>query len=216
MRPFLGVRLLKALQTSQWSFCSFHLRCRGLAPQKIFSAFEAMSLGQQEIPEYFNFAHDVLDVWCQIEKNGKRPPNPAFWWINGQGEEVKWSFEELGTLSRKAANVLMEASGLERGDQVLVVLPRIPEWWLVNVACMRTGVVFIPGTTQLTAGDIAYRLQASQAKAIVTSDPLAAQVDAVGAECPALKTKLLVSDNCRPGWLNFRKLFTVASTEPKM
>uniref|UniRef100_A0A6I8P9R0 medium-chain acyl-CoA ligase n=1 Tax=Ornithorhynchus anatinus TaxID=9258 RepID=A0A6I8P9R0_ORNAN len=210
-----GRRLLKALRTSRCSFRSFRLRCAGLAPQKIFSAFEAMSLGQREVPEYFNFAHDVLDVWCQIEKNGKRPPNPAFWWINGQGEEVKWSFEELGALSRKAANVLTEASGLERGDRMLVVLPRIPEWWLVNVACMRTGVVIIPGTSQLTARDIAYRLQASQAKAIVTSDSLAAQVDIVSAKCPSLKTKLLVSDDSRPGWLNFRELVTVASTEHK-
>lgn len=52
---------------------------------------------------------------------------------------MRWSFEELGVLSRKVANVLSDTCGLQQGDRVIVVLPRVPEWWLVNVACMRTG-----------------------------------------------------------------------------
>lgn len=52
---------------------------------------------------------------------------------------MKWSFEELGFLSRKVANVLTKVCGLQKGDRIIVVLPRIPEWWLVNVACMRAG-----------------------------------------------------------------------------
>lgn len=52
---------------------------------------------------------------------------------------MKWSFEELGFLSRKTANILSEACGLQRGDRMIAVLPRVPEWWLLNVACMRTG-----------------------------------------------------------------------------
>lgn len=52
---------------------------------------------------------------------------------------MKWSFEELGFLSRKVANVLTKVCGLQKGDRILVILPRVPEWWLVNVACMRTG-----------------------------------------------------------------------------
>ncbi|NWX38671.1 ACSM3 synthetase, partial [Notiomystis cincta] len=101
---------------------------------------------------------------------GRKPANPAFWWVSGEGEEVKWSFEELCSLSRKAANALSEACGLQRGDRAVAVLPRVPEWWLLSVACMRAGIVFIPGTSQLTAKDISYRLQASKAKCIITTD----------------------------------------------
>ncbi|XP_071067443.1 acyl-coenzyme A synthetase ACSM5, mitochondrial-like [Dasypus novemcinctus] len=72
-------------------------------------------------------------------KAGHRPPNPAFWWVDGLGAEVKWSFEELGKLSRKAANVLRGVCGLQPGDRMMLVFPRLPEWWLVSVACMRTG-----------------------------------------------------------------------------
>ncbi|XP_074063227.1 acyl-coenzyme A synthetase ACSM5, mitochondrial isoform X1 [Macrotis lagotis] len=181
--------------------------------QKIFADFEAIHQGKQEIPEYFNFASDVLDIWSQMEKAGKRSPNPAFWWVDGQGDEVKWNYEELGIKSRKAANVLSRVCNLRPGDRLLVILPRIPEYWLVTVACMRTGIVIIPGISQLTAKDIHYRLQASGAKAIITNDSLAPQVDLISADCPSLRTKMLISGSSRPGWLNFRELFQVAPEE---
>lgn len=64
----------------------------------------------------------------------------------------------------------------------------------------------MPGTTQMKAKDILYRLQVSGAKAIVTTDTLAPEVDSVAPECPSLKAKLLVSDHSREGWLDFRSL----------
>ncbi|NWT14121.1 ACSM4 synthetase, partial [Vireo altiloquus] len=183
---------------------SFHGNTRLLTSQ-IVSHFESINQCKKELPEYFNFASDVLDEWARLEKvDGSKPANPAFWWVSDKGEEVKWSFEELGSLSRKAANVLSEACGLQRGDRVLAVLPRVPEWWLLNVACMRAGMVFMPGTSQLTAKDISYRLQASKAKCIITSDSLAPAVESV---LPgSLKSKLIVGRESRDGWLNLKEL----------
>ncbi|XP_027953103.1 acyl-coenzyme A synthetase ACSM5, mitochondrial-like, partial [Eumetopias jubatus] len=137
---------------------------------------------------------------------GHRPQIPAFWWVNGKGTEVKWNFEELGEQSRKVANVLQDMCGLQPGDRMMLVLPRLPEWWLVSVACIRTGAVVIPGVSQLTEKDLKYRLQASRAKSIITSDSLAPRVDAISADCPSLQSKLLVSDGSRPGWMSFREL----------
>ncbi|XP_017389805.1 acyl-coenzyme A synthetase ACSM5, mitochondrial isoform X4 [Cebus imitator] len=206
MRPWLRHLVLQALRSSR-GFCGSRGQLAPLpVPQKIVATWEAISLGRQPVPEYFNFAHDVLDVWSRLEKAGHRPRNPAFWWVNGTGAEVKWSFEELGKQSRKAANVLAGVCGLQPGDRMMLVLPRIPEWWLVSVACMRTGAVMIPGITQLMEKDLKYRLQASRAKSIITSDSIAPRVDAISAECPSLQTKLLVSESSRPGWLNFREL----------
>ncbi|XP_005391185.1 PREDICTED: acyl-coenzyme A synthetase ACSM5, mitochondrial isoform X2 [Chinchilla lanigera] len=199
----LGLQVLRSFQ----KFCGVHTQVPPLpVPQKILDSWEAISLGRQPVPEYFNFAHDVLDMWTQLEKTGQRPSCPAFWWVDGKGAEVKWSFEELGKQSRKAANVLGDACSLQPGDRMMLVLPRLPEWWLVSVACMRTGVVMIPGVSQLTEKDLKYRLQVSRAKSIITSDSLAPHVDAISSECPTLQTKLLVSDTSRPGWLNFREL----------
>ncbi|XP_041522375.1 acyl-coenzyme A synthetase ACSM5, mitochondrial isoform X2 [Microtus oregoni] len=196
--------VLQALRSS-WGICRVHGQPPPPPVPEAVATWEAISLGRHPVPEYFNFAHDVLDTWSRLEKVGQRPPNPAFWWVNGSGAEVKWTFEELGKQSRKAANVLEGVCGLKPGDRMMLVLPRLPDWWLISVACMRTGVVMIPGISQLTAKDLKYRLQAARAKSIVTSDALAPQVDAISADCPSLQTKLLVSDTSRPGWINFRE-----------
>ncbi|XP_034987082.2 acyl-coenzyme A synthetase ACSM4, mitochondrial-like [Zootoca vivipara] len=205
MKTLLKSQILRSFWILRLHHRWFHRHNR-LLGSPIFAQYEAQSQGEQQLPEYFNFASDVLDKWSQIEKDGKRPSNPALWWINGRGGEVRWSFEELGFLSRKVANILSNQCGLCRGDRVLVILPRIPEWWLVTVACIRTGIVLIPGTSQLTAKDIQYRLQASKAKCIVTTDALAPAVDSIAGSCDFLQTKLVVSEGKRGGWLNFNEL----------
>ncbi|XP_006026157.1 acyl-coenzyme A synthetase ACSM4, mitochondrial-like [Alligator sinensis] len=209
MKILLEFQALRSIWNLKSFYRLFHQDHKVFASLNL-SNYEAINRCEQEVPEYFNFASDVLDQWSQVEKEEKRPSNPALWWINGQGTEVRWSFEELGSLSRKAANVLTDPCGLQKGDRVILILPRIPEWWLLNVACMRTGIIFIPGTIQLTAKDIFYRLQASKAKCIITNDVLAPIVDAIVSECQFLKTKLIISKNSRDGWLNFSELFKAA------
>ncbi|XP_072125114.1 acyl-coenzyme A synthetase ACSM3, mitochondrial isoform X6 [Mobula birostris] len=168
-----------------------------------------------QVPEYFNFANDVLDKWSDVEKSGSRGSNPALWWLNQRGQEVKWSFQDLSLYSKKVANILSDACNLQLTDRVIVILPVIPEWWLLNAACMRTGTVLIPGTSQLTTEDILYRLQASNAKCIITNDVLADSVEAVMSKCPSLKAKMIISHKYRKGWLNFHDLYRNASSDHK-
>ncbi|XP_074137066.1 acyl-coenzyme A synthetase ACSM3, mitochondrial-like [Sminthopsis crassicaudata] len=195
------------------SMRSFH-KDYGVSTPQNFSDYESIKQGCKiEVPEYFNFAKDVMDHWAKMEKIGKRPSNPAFWWVNDNGEEVRWNFQELGSLSKKLANVLTESCGLKKGDRVIVVLPAIPEWWLINVACLRTGTVLIPGTIQLTENDLLYRLQTSTAKCIITNDTLAIAVDSIAHKCRNLKSKLIVSEKPKEGWGNLRELMKYASDD---
>ncbi|XP_059548385.1 acyl-coenzyme A synthetase ACSM1, mitochondrial-like isoform X1 [Myotis daubentonii] len=203
---------LRVLWGTHKSCHAFHLAPRTLRFQSV-SAIGAPRWNDHDRPEKFNFASDVLDYWTQMEKEGKRGPNPALWWVNSQGDEVKWSFRELTDFTCRAANVFTQTCGLQQGDRLALILPRVPEWWLVAVGCIRTGIIFMPGTTQLKAKDILYRLKQSNAQSIVTTDALAPEVDSVASECPALKTKLLVSDHGREGWLDFRSLIQSASPD---
>ncbi|KAL8175466.1 UNVERIFIED_CONTAM: Acyl-coenzyme A synthetase acsm3, mitochondrial, partial [Gekko kuhli] len=191
-------------------------QCHLVLAAQNFSDYESIQEQYKpEVPEYFNFAKDVLDKWAEMEKEGRGPSSPALWWVGDRGEEVRWSFVELVAGSKKAAHVLSEQCGLQKGDRAIVILPRIPEWWLLNVACMRTGTVLIPGTTQLTARDILHRLQASQAKCVITDGVLAPAVDSVASKCPSLAFKLMVSRDHRDGWLNFCDLLNLAPADHK-
>ncbi len=67
------------------------------------------------VPEYFNFARDVLD------RRTHEDDKLALWWIDEEGKEVKKAFSQLCRDSRKAGNVLA-SQGVRRGEVVIVVL----------------------------------------------------------------------------------------------
>ena len=39
----------------------------------------------------------------------------------------------------RAANVLCTAANIKPGDRVMILVHRIPEYWLIQLACLRTG-----------------------------------------------------------------------------
>src|SRR5438874_12957169 len=75
-----------------------------------------------ERPERFNFGHDVVDALARASA-GKL----AMLWV-GPGGEREVTFEQIAGRSSQLAAALKEL-GLERGERVLVVLPRLVEWW---------------------------------------------------------------------------------------
>jgi len=139
-----------------------------------------------EVPERFNFARDVLDPFAE------EPEKLALWWLGNDGAELKVTFADIAERSRRACN-LLAGEGIVAGDVVMVMLPRIVDWWVLNIACLRMGAIISPGPAQLREADIAYRLQRTRAKCIVVHDSAVQRVDAVADTCPALQVRIAVS-----------------------
>jgi len=150
-----------------------------------------------ERPERYNFVRDVIDEWAR-----RTPDNLAMLWVDDSGGIKRRTFEEVRASSCRAAHLLAGA-GVRRGDTLVVLLGRQTEWWDVLSAGLRSGVVVAPGTTQLSAADIKYRINASGAVAVVTDSANAAKVDEIAGECPSLVAKVLV-DGERTGWLDYQ------------
>lgn len=147
-----------------------------------------------EVPEYFNWARDEFDRW------GENPEKLGLWVVDDFGNETKLTFSELTKLSKQLANVF-KANNIQAGDKVIIVLGKIPAFWVTMLASLRSGVVVSPGTSQLTPKDIQYRFEASGAVAVIVDEDIAPKVDAVADKCPTLKTKIVVGK--RDGWLSF-------------
>ncbi len=125
-----------------------------------------------EVPEVYNYARDVVDAWAARE-----PGKLALLAVGPDGGDPRrFSFADLAASSNRAANFLA-ARGLRKGDRVFVMLPRIPEWYDVVLGCIKLGAVPVPGTTLLTARDIAYRLERAGATAAVTDAEGVSKVD---------------------------------------
>ena len=149
-----------------------------------------------EVPEYFNFGFDVVDAWAKKDRN-----KLAMIWANQQGEERKFSFLDMSNLSNQAANVLLKY-GINKGDRVLIMLPRIPEWWIFVVALIKLGAVYCPCPTMLTSRDIRYRVNKGKFRMVITNLENASKVEEICNECPTLTCRFVV-DGELEGWASW-------------
>ncbi len=148
------------------------------------------------VPEYYNFGFDVIDAWAKEDRN-----KLAMIWVNQNGEEKKYSFLDLANLSNQAANVLLKY-GINKGDRVLIMLPRIPEWWIFTIALIKLGAVLAPCPTMLTPRDIKYRVNKGKFRMIITDLENTGKVQEICNECPTLSCRFIV-DGEKEGWASW-------------
>ncbi|MFO7988324.1 MAG: AMP-binding protein [Thermodesulfobacteriota bacterium] len=158
-----------------------------------------------QVPEYYNFASDVFDKWAQDKEK------LAMLWVDDHGTEIKKTFHELSNASKQLANVF-KSQGIGQGDVVIVVLPRNIEWWIAFTACIRCGAMIAPGTTQLTAKDLEYRANKSEAACVITTPAIAETFDQVASNCPTVKTKIVITEP-KEGWTFWDEAMDKASDE---
>ena len=149
-----------------------------------------------EVPEYFNFGFDVVDAWARKDRN-----KIAMVWTNQQGDEKFFTFRDISKRSNEIVNMMIKYK-IGKGDRVLIMLHRVPEWWFMVVALIKMGVVYIPAPTMLTPKDLEYRINVSEAKMVITDVENAHKVDEIADICPSLQTKMVV-DGTRDGWLSY-------------
>jgi acyl-coenzyme A synthetase/AMP-(fatty) acid ligase len=151
-----------------------------------------------EVPERFNFARDVVGAWSERD-----PDRLALLAVDPVGASPRrFSFGDLARASDRAANFLA-AQGIGRGDRVFVMLPRIPEWHVVMLACMKLGAVPMPGTSLLTGRDIAFRVERAGAIAAIVDEEGVPKVDEVRERCQTLRTSICVGAGAGIGWLDW-------------
>jgi len=147
-----------------------------------------------------------MDRWTKIQ-----PDTPGLWCVDAAtGAEQKFTFAQLSELSAKAANVFRSA-GVRRGQTVLIMLPRVPQWWIAMLGLIRLGAVPVPGTLLLTPRDVTYRLQAARIRAVITDAEGIVKVGGFDG------IRLAVGD-APSGWIDFdaalRKVETTFQTGP--
>ncbi len=148
------------------------------------------------IPEHFNFAYDVMDVWAE-----ENPDGLAILWTNDEGKERRTTFRQLKEESDAAAAYL-QSIGIGKGDPVMLILKRRYDWWVVMLALHKLAAVVIPATHMLTKHDIIYRNTRASVKAIlcVDDDYVVGQVKAALPESPSVKNVEIVNDEWEQRW----------------
>lgn len=163
-----------------------------------------------EVPEYFNFASDVVGKWAQD------PGKLAMLWVGPNNEVEQITFAQFAERSSRAANAFASA-GITKGERVLLMLPRIPEWWEVALGLFKLGAIPIPCTTLLTPKDLQFRSEIAEPSAIITDSEGAAKFDQVREQCPSVRVAVLVEHTHTSvphnGWLDYQAMLQDASPE---
>lgn len=151
-----------------------------------------------DVPEFYNFGFDVVDRWATDRTK------LALISVDPSGEEAEQhTFWDLKMLSNKFANALRDL-GISKGDRVFVMLPRIPQWYVVLVGMMKLGVIPMPATTLCTPRDIEYRINQAEAVAAITDLENAPKVEEAAGACASLK-HLIMAQGEKRGWLNYQQ-----------
>ena len=144
------------------------------------------------LPETFNFGRDVVDNMAQYMDK------IALIWCNDRNTERVLTFQDIADSSNQVANWLVEQD-VSRGDRIIVMLPRIPEWQICLTACLKLGAVPIPCITMLTEKDVAFRMDHSGAAAVITTGAETAKFQTY---LPTLKAGLAIG-GAVAGWADY-------------
>jgi acetyl-CoA synthetase len=157
-----------------------------------------------QVPARYNIGVDVCDRWAAQE-----PDRLAILHVHPDGREDAISFGVLRETSNRLANVL-RAHGVARGDRVAILLPQAPEVVAAHVAIYKLGAVALPIAVLFGPDALAYRLQNSGAKALLTNAQGLAKLDGIRGEAPEL-TCVLSVDGAGDGAGSFSDLLARAS-----
>ena len=149
-----------------------------------------------KIPENFNFAYDVMDVWAE-----EQPDKTAMIWTDDEDHERIFTYKEMKLLSDRTA-AYFASLGIGHGDMVMLILKRRYEWWLAMLALHKLGAVAIPATHMLTKHDIIYRNNRAGVKAIVCvgEEYVLTQVSEAMPESPTVETLISVGPEVPAGF----------------
>lgn len=146
-------------------------------------------------PEHFNLASEI----------SKHSSNRiALRWENESGESKTISYEDLIKKANKLANGLSKL-GLEKGDRVVVMTTRLIESYVIYLACLKAGLVISPSSELLRAKDLLYRLNHSEAKAVISYAPLVHEFENINEKTPFLQFKIAFGEEV-PNWLSMEEL----------
>jgi acetyl-CoA synthetase len=114
-----------------------------------------------QVPAHYNIGVDCCDKWADGSAR------LALIYETRDGEETRFTFDDLKALSGQFANALVRA-GVKRGDRVGIFLAQSPETAIAHLAIYKAGCVAVPLFALFGVDAIQYRLENSGAAALIT------------------------------------------------
>lgn len=119
-------------------------------------------------------APNDYNIVMEMEKYAGTGSRKALIYENEAGETSEITYTELMKNVNRIGNVFAD-NGLEKGDKILVMIPRSIEVYEVYLAALKSGIVIIPSSEMLKTKDLQYRISHGEAKAVVSNEAFTGQ-----------------------------------------
>lgn len=166
-------------------------------------------LNAAELPEYFNWTSEIFE---DLHVNHD-PDKKALIWTDLDTLEVKtYSY---GTLLKKANQLInfFYKFGLEKGDNLYMMSPVLPEIWYASLACIKAGIVSVPTAITMTQRELEFRFETYSPKVVMADENSASLIDKALKETNIVpKLKLVLGK--KEGWISIDAIKN-ESTEAK-
>ncbi len=141
-----------------------------------------------QVDEYFNIAEVCCSRWARADAH--KPDAIKSIAIRAHETCRSGQFHTYLELEKAAAafSHVLAGLGVQRGDRVAIVMPQRFETAVAYMAVLQMGAVAMPLSMLFGPEALAFRLQDSEAVAAICDDSSIANIRAVRAECPALRS----------------------------
>src|SRR5713226_2033837 len=104
------------------------------------------------------------------------------------------TYGEVGDAVNRLANALL-GLGLRRGDRVALLMWNCPEYVVSDLATATAGLVKVPLNHLLTRDEVTFRIQDSEAAAVICDELFAPVVAELAPDCPSLAHRICIVDS---------------------
>ncbi|MCE4956362.1 acetate--CoA ligase [Macrococcoides caseolyticum] len=128
-----------------------------------------------------------------------------------ENRKASYTFNDMMKLSNKAANVLVKAADVKKGDRVFIFMPRSPELYFALLGTLKIGAIVGPLFEAFMEKAVKDRLENSEASVIITTNSLLNRIPQD--ELPHLQHIVVVDDTVEDKYIDFNKHFESASSD---
>lgn len=158
-------------------------------------------LNMLKLPEKFNWSAEIFEG-LHVKERGNQLG--LIWTDLDTDAERRFTYKEIADNGNRFLNFIRK-HGANKGDNVYMLTPIVPETWFATLGAIKGGFVSVPTAMTMTEREIQFRFQAYKPDVIVAAENLAMLVDEalVKVGCTP-KVKIVLGQ--REGWVSYSKV----------
>ncbi|MBT8342557.1 MAG: AMP-binding protein [Desulfatitalea sp.] len=158
-------------------------------------------LNKMNLPDKFNWAAEIFEG-IHVKERGDQPA--LIWTDLDSAAERRYTYREVMQNGNKLLNYLRKR-GVEKGHNIYILCPIVPETWFASFAGIKGGLVSVPTATTMTESEIKFRFETYPPDVVLAFEGLSDLVDNAlqNAACTP-KAKIVLGK--KDGWVSYTEL----------